>query len=104
VEPTDLQANPPSSFTIIASAPASKFALNTNSPAQTTLTAVTDTGYTASVTVNLEQVESTTAPVNEGDAVYTWAVPNNEAVSTWVQQISENTVNTVQLSSSSGLP
>lgn len=104
VSPSDLQQNPPTSFTIIVNAPSDAFAVNSNSPAQTTLTATTDTGYTSSITVTLQQVASSTAPVSNGDAVYTWSVPNTTALTNWAQAVASHTTNSMQLTSAAGLP
>ena len=101
---SDFEASPATSFTLIASAPASNFIVNRNQPAQSTITATTDTGYTASVTVDLQQVTSTTLPVNPGDAVYTWSVVNSPQLEAWTQNIEANTISTLQISGSSGLP
>ncbi len=104
IQKNDFEANAPESFTVIASAPASNFTVASNDPAQATFTAVTDTGYTASVTVNLQQVASTTDPVNPGDAVFTWAVVDSPQLDTWVQNVTANTSATLQLSGTSTLP
>lgn len=104
VSPSDLGQNPATSFAIIVNAPSDAFAVNPNSPAQTTLTATTDTGYTSSVTVTLQQVASSTAPVSSGDAVYTWSVPNTAALNAWEQDVAAHTTSTMQVTSSSGLP
>jgi hypothetical protein len=101
---SDFEANPPQSFTVIGNAPASNFVVNTSTPAQSTFTAITDTGYTATVTVDLQRVTSTTAPVNPGDAVFTWAVVNSPQLQAWVANVQSNTVSTLQLSGSNVLP
>lgn len=104
LSPSGFEQNPPSSFTIIANAPSDAFTVDPNSPPQTTLTATTDTGYTSSVTVTLQQVASTTAPVSSGDEVYTWTVPNTTALSNWAQAVASHTTNSMQLTSSSEFP
>ena len=87
----------PSSYTVIASAPATYFSLNPNIPPQSTFTAVTDTGYTSTITVNLQAVPSTTPPVNPGDAVFTFAVVGSDALNAWVANVAANTVSTLQI-------
>ncbi len=104
LSPTDFEQNSPTSFTIIANAPSGAFALDPNSPAQSTLTATTDTGYTSSVTVTLQQVTSTTVPVSNGDTVYTWSVPSTTALANWQQAVASHTTNSMQVTISSGLP
>lgn len=104
VTPAEIQSIPPSSYTIIASVPSANFSSNTSSPTQTTFTAVTDNGYSASATVDLVPVASTTPPANSGDTVYTFAVQNTPELSTWVQEVAAHTTSTFKLTSSTQIP
>ncbi len=93
-------ANAPSSgYSVIVNVPASNFTYDANSTTQTTLTATTDTGYTSSVVVDMQQVASTTAPVADGYAVYAFAAPNTASLQNWVQSVSQHTNQTVTVSS-----
>lgn len=106
LDPSTLASLSPSDFTTITSLDASNFSPNTSSPAQATLTASTDTGYSSSITVNLQQVASSTPPVNTGDAVHTYAVSdaNLGQVTAWLQQVSNNTSSAAQITSVASLP
>lgn len=95
-----------SQFTSIVSANAANFTPNPVSPAQATISATTDQGYSSSITVNLEQVASTTAPVNSGDAVYTYAVSSADttAVNNWVNTVANNSTANATLTATSIIP
>jgi hypothetical protein len=95
-----------SDFTSIVSANAANFTPSPLSPAQATLSATTDQGYTSSITVNLEQVASTTAPVNSGDAVYTYAISSADttAVNNWVNTVASNSNATANMTASTTVP
>lgn len=106
LDPGTIASLSPSEFTTITSVPASNFLPNPNSPAQSTLTASTDTGYSSSITINLQQVTSTTPPVNSGDAVYTYGIVSSadSQVTQWLQQVAANTNATAEITSVSNLP
>jgi hypothetical protein len=95
-----------SQFTQIVSANAINFTPNPTSPAQATITASTDTGYQSSITANLEQVTSTTSPVNSGDAVYTYAISSADetAVNNWINTVANNSSANATLTATSNVP
>jgi len=95
----DFAGAPGSGYTVIVNAPTSGATLNTTSPTQATLTATTDQNYTSSVTVGLQQVPSTTAPGGSGYTVYTFAVPDNSTVQSWVQSVEQHTTASVSVTS-----
>ena len=54
--------------------------------------------------MNLKSVTSTTSPVNAGDAVFTFAVADTDALNSWIQTVAANTNSTLQLTSATGMP
>lgn len=85
------------SYNFIWNVPSSDLVLNTQSPVQGTLTAVTDTNYQSSITLTLSPVASTTQPVEEGYTVHTFGTENTTELSNWISQVSANTKSSVNL-------
>lgn len=104
VAPQDLTAaagsNSVTAFRLILNLP-SDAVLNTHSPVQATLSATTDRGYTAAITVTLQQTTSTTQPVAPGDTVYTFLLPNTSEVSNWAASVAANANSSINVTSSS---
>lgn len=102
VPASDFAVSQSAGYTAIVNAPSADFALDSQNQVQTTLTATTDRGYTSSVTVTLQPVASTTAPVASGDTVYTFALQNTTALNSWVQAVQQNMTSSVTINSSTG--
>jgi hypothetical protein len=101
---SDLASTADGSYTISASAPSSLFSANTSVASTTTITATTDTGYSSTITVSLTPTSPAIAPVNEGDAVFSYNLPNTPAFNSWVQTVAANTNASMTLTSSAALP
>ena len=104
VYPSDLVSTNDGSYTISISAPSNTYSLNSGATPETTLTATTDTGYSSSITLLLTPVSAVISPVNHGDAVFSFNLPNTPAVNTWVQTVSANTNTSLTLTTSASLP
>jgi len=78
-----------SSYTIVQSVPSALYTSSTSAP-QVTLTATTDTGYVSSITLSLASTTTWVSPVNSGDVVYAWTIPQTAQFETWQQQVSAN--------------
>jgi hypothetical protein len=88
-------------YTIIITAPSNELALDPNNPAQATLTATTDTGYTASILVNMTFVSSAPSTLVSGDTDYTFSLPASDALANWVNTVNLNTSKTATVGASS---
>jgi hypothetical protein len=100
----DLSDIPSSGYVVSLSVPSGSFVPDQNNTPTTTLTATTDTGYTSSITVVLQPTSPAINPINSGDIVYSYSLPNTSQVNDWIQQVALNTSSTTTLSSSAGLP
>ena len=88
-----------SAYRLIVNLP-SDVTINTQSPVQATLSATTDTGYTSSITVDLQPTTSTTQPVAPGDTVHTFLLPDTAQVTNWAATVTANSKSTVNVNSS----
>lgn len=100
---SDLSTVEDGSYVISVSAPSS-FTATTSSTPTTTLSVETDQGYTSSITLGLTQVAAAIAPVNSGDAVYSFNLKNSAALESRVQKVAAKTTSTMTLTSTGGLP
>lgn len=100
----DLNDIPSSGYVVSLSVPSGSFIPDPNGTPTTTLTATTDTGYSSSITVALQPTSPAVSPINSGDVVYSYSLPNTTEVNDWIQQVALNTSSTTTLSSSAGLP
>ena len=104
VEASDVAALPSTGFVVSASLPSSNFTPDGSNIPTTTITAVTDTGFTSSITVQLQPTNPVIGPINTGDAVYSYAVPSTSALNSWAQEVSQNTASSATITSTGGLP
>lgn len=88
-----------SAYRLILNLP-SDVVINTQSPVQATLSATTDTGYTSSITVDLQSTTSTTQPIAAGDTVYTFLLPNTAQVTDWAATVTTNSNSSININSS----
>lgn len=95
---------PGGGYTVSVSAPASDFSADTTDLSNVTITATTDTGYTSSVTATLQQTSPAISPVNPGDVVVSYALPNTTQMNEWIAQVAANSNSSVSISSSAAVP
>ncbi len=100
----DLRSTTDGSYIVSASVPGSAFIADPNSTPTTTISVVTDTGYSSSITLSLTQVAPAISPINGGDVVYSYNLTDTPELDAWIQQVSANTISTMTLTNSSGLP
>jgi hypothetical protein len=90
-------------YVLSASVP-SNFVPDTSGNPITTITVTTDTGYTSTISLQLVPTSPAIAPVNPGDSVYSYALPNNAEFNAWMANVAANTNVGMSLTSASGLP
>jgi hypothetical protein len=103
-EPNDLFTIQDGSYVLSLSAPSSVFSSNTDGSPTTTLSVTTDTGYSSSITLPLNPVAPAVSPVNAGDAVFSFGLPDTTTFDNWMQNVAVHTVSTMTLSISGALP
>jgi hypothetical protein len=103
IAPSDLVSVGSGNYVLSASVP-SNFVPDTNGNPITTITVTTDTGYISTISLQLVPTSPAIAPVNPGDSVYSYALPNNAAFNAWMADVAANTNVGMSLTSASGLP
>lgn len=89
--PADLTAALNTGYEIIVTVPSNELKPDTNSVAQSTLTATTDTGYSSSILVNMTLVGTAPSSLVSGDTDYTYSIPSSAALTNWVDSVNLNT-------------
>jgi hypothetical protein len=101
---SDLSQFPAAGFVVSASVPSSAFSSDSSSQAVTTLTATTDTGYTSSIQVVLQSTAAAINPINAGDAVYSYVLPDTPQLEAWSATVAANTNSSASITSDGNLP
>jgi hypothetical protein len=99
--PADLATAMNAGYEIIITVPSNELTLDPNSTSQATLTATTDTGYTASILENMTFVSSAPSTLVSGDTGYTFSLPASDALTNWVNSVNLNTSETITVAASS---
>ncbi len=97
--PADLTTALASGYTITYAVPSGVFTPS-SSPAQTTLTGTTDTGYTSSITETLTYAGSAPDSAYSGYTDYIYSMPASQALTTWVDAVNANTISVLGLATS----
>jgi hypothetical protein len=104
VAQSDLSQFAYAGFVVSASVPSSAFSPDSSSQAVTTLTATTDTGFTSSIQVVLQTTSAAIDPINSGDAVYSYVLPDTPELEAWSATVAANTNSSATITSNGNLP
>ncbi|MGA3262585.1 MAG: hypothetical protein ABSC47_00910 [Terracidiphilus sp.] len=104
VEPSDLATIKDGSYTLSISAPSSVFTANASQSTTTTISVTTDTGYSSSITLLLTPTAPAIAPVNSGDTVFSFNLPDTPAFDAWMQNVTANTIAKMSVTTQGAVP